>query len=143
MQADRAKGHWEHFSHVADLGIRGVGADMGKAFEQAALALTAAVTDVSTVRPDIAIDMTCDADDSDTLFYDWINTLVYEMAVRKMLFSRFQVKLSGTRLSARAWGEPVDRTRHEPAVEVKGATYTEVQVVRREDSWVAQCVIDV
>jgi len=33
--------HWEHFSHEADIGVRGVGALKERAFEQAALALTA------------------------------------------------------------------------------------------------------
>lgn len=32
--------HWEHFSHDADVGIRGYGNSLGEFFEQAALALT-------------------------------------------------------------------------------------------------------
>ena len=35
---------WEHFHHVADVGIRGIGPTLGSAFEQAAKAMTAAVT---------------------------------------------------------------------------------------------------
>jgi len=35
---------WEHFPHEADIGVRGFGATPAEAFEQAALALTAAVT---------------------------------------------------------------------------------------------------
>ena len=43
-----------------------------------------------------------------------------------------------------AWGEAVDRDRHQPAVEVKGATLTEVDVQRDEDGvWHARCVVDV
>jgi len=66
------------------------------------------------------------------------------MAVRKVLFSRYQVTVEGSRLSAAAWGEKVDVGRHQPAVEIKGATYTELRVAREADgSWVAQCVVDV
>ena len=36
---------WEHFPHGADIGVRGVGASRGEAFEEAALAVTAVVTD--------------------------------------------------------------------------------------------------
>jgi len=47
-------------------------------------------------------------------------------------------------LQATAWGEPIEVARHQPAVEVKGATYTELAVKRDEEGrWVAQCVVDV
>jgi SHS2 domain-containing protein len=66
------------------------------------------------------------------------------MATRRMLFSRFEVRLDGGRLDADAWGEPVDVGRHCPAVEIKGATYTELDVRRLADgAWLAQCVVDV
>ena len=56
----------------------------------------------------------------------------------------YEVRIAGHRLEATAIGEPVDRARHRPAVEVKGATYAELSVARREDGpWVAQCVVDV
>jgi SHS2 domain-containing protein len=42
---------WEHFSHQADMGIRGQGASKEEAFEQAALALTAVITDLDKVEP--------------------------------------------------------------------------------------------
>ena len=75
---------------------------------------------------------------------DWLNALVYEMATRRMLFAAFVVAIEGPQLKATAWGEPVDRVRHEPAVEVKGATYTSLCVERRSDgTWLAQCVVDV
>jgi SHS2 domain-containing protein len=48
------------------------------------------------------------------------------------------------KLQATAWGEPVDVRRHDPAVEVKAATYNSLYVGRREDgAWIAQCVLDV
>jgi SHS2 domain-containing protein len=61
-----------------------------------------------------------------------------------MLFARFDVTIDGRALTATAWGEPLDRARHQPAVEIKGATYTALRVARRADGeWEAQCVVDV
>jgi tRNA nucleotidyltransferase (CCA-adding enzyme) len=60
-----------------------------------------------------------------------------------MLFSRFVVRVEGTRLAGEAWGEKVDPARHRPAVEVKGATYTTLRVARENGVWVAQTVVDV
>lgn len=135
---------WEHFPHDADLGVRGCGASLAEAFEQAALAMTAAITDPAGVAQDVALDIECEAPDKEMLLVDWLNALVYEMASRKLLFSKFDVRIEGGRLKARAVGEVVDAIRHQPAVEVKGATYTELRVGRGPDGeWVAQCVIDV
>jgi len=77
------------------------------------------------------------------VFVDWLNALVYEMATRNMLFCRFEVQIDGQRLEGKAWGERVNVTRHQPAVEVKGATYTALRVSLEKGSWLAQCVVDV
>ena len=41
---------WEHFSHGSDIGVRGIGNSGKDAFEQAAIALTAAVADVGAIE---------------------------------------------------------------------------------------------
>jgi SHS2 domain-containing protein len=140
MRAER----WEHFPHEADIGLRGLGATPEQAFEQAALALTAVVTEPVAVAPAEMISLACQAPDQELLLVDWLNALIYEMATRSMRFSRFEVRLEGGRLDAKAWGEALDVARHHPAVEVKGATYTALKVAQQPDSsWLAQCVVDV
>jgi len=135
---------WEHFEHRADIGVRGIGSTVARAFEQAALALTAVITDPATVDPREAVPIDCVAADDESLFVAWLNALVYEMAVRRMLFSRFEVAIDGRRLCATAHGEAVDAARHQPVVEVKGATYTALRVARGADGrWTAQTVVDV
>src|SRR6516162_8073770 len=120
--------HWEHFPHDADVGVRGVGATKAQAFEQAALALTAVVTDLQSIEPQQAIEVECEAPDDELLLADWLNSLIYEMAARRMLFSRFSVQVDGHHLRGQSWGESVDPGRHHPAVEIKGATYTSLRV---------------
>lgn len=135
---------WEHFAHEADVGVRGLGATRESAFAQAALAMIAVITDPASVEARQALAIECHSDDVELLLADWLNALIYEMATRRMLFGRFEVAIGDGRLRATAWGEPVDVARHRPAVEVKGATYTELAVRRGADgSWIAQCVVDV
>lgn len=87
---------WEHFPHEADIGVRGIGASKEEAFEQAALAVTAVVTDPQLVVPKESVEVACDA------------------------------------------------PKHQPAVEVKGATCTDLSVRQGQNSsWIAQCVVDV
>lgn len=134
---------WEHFPHGADVGIRGFGATPAEAFEQAGCALTAVVTHAD-VEPRIAVEVTCEAPDLELLFVEWLNAIIYEMAVRRMLFARFAVRIDGDRLAGTLWGEPVDVARHAPACEPKGATYTALRVAQDADgTWSAGCIVDV
>jgi SHS2 domain-containing protein len=134
---------WEHYEHEADIGVRGFGATKGAAFEQAALAMTAVIADPAGIAPRERVSLRCEAPDDELLFAEWLNAIVYEMATRRMLFSRFAVQLNGHTLAGEAWGEPLEVARHHPAVEVKGATYTTLRVARENDGWVAQTVVDV
>lgn len=142
--ATGAAGGWQHFAHGADIGVRGCGDSAAAAFEQAALALTAVVTDPALVRPQESVRIECTAPDLDLLLYEWLNTLVFHMATRRLLFAGFDVEIVGGWLRAVARGEFVDVERHAPAVEVKGATLTELAVRQEPDGhWIAQCVLDV
>jgi tRNA nucleotidyltransferase (CCA-adding enzyme) len=136
---------WEHFPHGADVGIRGVGPTIDAAFEQVALALTAVITDPVRIEARAAVEVACEAPSPDDLLYDWIDAIVFEMATRGMLFGEYEVRVEGNRLAGRLRVERVDRARHEPAVEVKGPTYTQLRVAHdaARGEWVAQCVVDV
>ena len=84
------------------------------------------------------------APDTELLLVNWIDELVYTMAVQGLLFSRYQVIINNGNLSATAFGEAIDRQKHQPAVEIKGATFTELRVYQQTDeSWITQCVVDV
>jgi SHS2 domain-containing protein len=138
-----AKPAWQHFDHDADMGIVASAATVSEAFEQVALGMMAIVTS-ATVQPDQRVSIECEAPDLELLLVDWLNALIYEMAVRRMLFGRFAVRIDGRHLQGTAWGEFVDRRRHRPAVEIKGATLTGVSVRQDERGlWQARCVVDV
>ena len=135
---------WEHFPHGADIGLRGRGATLEAALAGVGTALAAVVTDPAGIAPRVPVLICCRAPTPDFLLLDWLNTLIYEMATRAMLFSRFDIVADATSLTATAWGEPVDIERHQPAVEVKGATLTGLGLARAPDGdWVAECVVDV
>ncbi len=136
--------HWEHFPHVADIGVRGVGESKQAAFEQAAYALIAAIAELDRIAPESTVNIRCAAPNDEALLVEWLNALVFEIATRGMLFCRFRVRIDGNTLEAEALGEPINPERHELSAEAKGATYTELSVRRLDDGrWLAQCVVDV
>jgi tRNA nucleotidyltransferase (CCA-adding enzyme) len=144
VTAGKNEARWEHFQHGADIGIRGIGPTKEEAFRQAAIALTAVVTDPAHVALKREVIVEREAPDDEILLMDWLNALIYEMSANQLIFGSFDVLLGDHHLQGRAWGEKVDVKRHEPAVEVKGATCTSLSVTQNSDrDWVAQCVVDV
>lgn len=136
--------YWEHFPHDADMGVRGIGNSKEEAFEQAAIAMSAVITDLAKISALERVEIACTAPDDELLLVDWLNSLVYEMATRKFLFGRFEVHIKEHELVASVWGEPMDTAKHQPAVEIKGATYTALRVAQENNgAWIAQCVVDV
>lgn len=126
------------------MGVRGYGASLSQAFANVALALTSVVADPALVRPRERVEIACAAPDREVLLLDWLNQLISRMSADQLLFSRYEVEIKHERLHATAFGEPIDPARHAPAVEVKGATFTELRVVQDPDGrWRAQCVVDV
>jgi SHS2 domain-containing protein len=124
--------------------VRGIGGSPAEAFEQAALALIAVMSDPATVRARETIAISCEAPDLDLLLVEWLDRLIYEVATRRMLFGRFAVRIDGLRLAGEAWGEAIDPARHPRVVEVKGSTLTSLRVGQAPDGlWTAQCVVDV
>ena len=69
--------------------------------------MTAAVTSAK-VEPNQPVEVSCKAPDLELMFVEWLNCVIYEMAVRRMLFGRFAVRIEGLRLEGTLWGEPVD-----------------------------------
>jgi SHS2 domain-containing protein len=141
---------WEHFSHQADIGIKATAEGISKAFEDAALALTAIVTEPKKVDAVECVEIECTAEDEELLLVNWLSSVIYEMDVRKMLFSRFEVQIDSThsddsKLTVRAkiWGEKINQIKHSPAVEPKAVTYNQLSVKEENGKWTVQCVIDV
>jgi len=140
------KQNWEHYSHTADMGIRGFGATMEEAFAAAALAMTAISVDPETIQQNEKVEIVCESacgGDYDLLFIDWLNSIIYEMATGEMVFGRFEVHIEGDRLTGKAWGEKLDLSRHDPGAEIKGTSYSDLEVLQKDGKWMAQCIIDI
>jgi SHS2 domain-containing protein len=139
-----SRAYWEHYSHPADMGIRGFGPTKEQAFEQAGLALTAIVADVKKIEPREQIEIYCEEEDDELLFVSWLNALIYEMATRDMVFGSFEVAIKDSQLHAKIAGEKIDVDKHNPGAEVKAATYMDLEVRQcKNGNWKVQCVVDV
>ena len=138
-----SKLHYETFEHEADIGIRGHGVTLHEAFENAALALYSVMVNVARVQPKEQRIVKASAPDRELLLVEWLNALLALSDIERMVFSKFSVTIDGTSLTGTAWGETLDRDRHEAHVEVKGATYHMLSITEKDGGYMAQCVVDV
>lgn len=143
IKAAPVRARSETFEHGADIGVRGTGRTASDAFEMAAEAMSGLITSPTQIQHSVVRSFRCDAPDLELLLMDWLNELISCMATENLVFGKFEVVIDASRLKGTAWGEPLDQRRHRPAVEVKGATLTELKVRRIPGGWLAQCVVDV
>jgi SHS2 domain-containing protein len=135
---------YETFEHGADMGIRGWGATMSEAFANGAKAMfSLMVEDIDTILLTHSREISCESFDRESLFTAWLNTLLAEADIHRMIFGAFDLEIQDCRIRGTARGEPFDTSRHSWGIEVKGATYTELAVRQDKDGWLAQCVVDV
>jgi len=140
---------WELFSHKADMGIRGIGPTFERAFEQAGLALTGVLMDPAQIKPETHVRLSCVAPKIDILFYDWVNEIIYAMAKEHIVFGRYSATIDQNQtgqltLQGEAWGEAIKPEKQQLAVEIKGATFTELKAEATENGeCFVQCVVDV
>lgn len=134
---------FETFEHRADMGIRGYGTSLEEAFANGAKALFSVMVDIDNVDAREEYSLECSADDTETLFVEWLNSLLSVADSEGVVFSRFQLKIEGNKLKGSATGERLNADKHKPVVEVKAATYHMLRVEKTDGGYSAQCVVDV
>ena len=134
----------EVFEHTADLGLRIRAADLDTLFAEAGEALFATlVENLHSVEPRQEVSVRVSGDDREYLFFDWLNALLYHFDAGHLLLSKFAVRVGPDGLTGTAWGEPLDRSRHELGHEVKAITYHGLKVEQTPDGWLAEVIVDI
>ena len=138
----------EWVDHMADVGFRVRGDSREAIFESAAHALFSIMLDVATVRVRTRHSVQVSANRLEELLVEWLSELLAQKDLNGQVFSHFQVNIDerdgSYRLIGDAWGELLDRDRHQPKTEVKGVSYLGLRVgMEQSGLWIAQVVVDV
>ncbi len=143
---------FEYLEHTADVKFRAYGRSLEETFENAGLAMVAAMIDLSAVRAEETWSVEIEAESLENLLYEWLSETLYLFEVELAVFSKFEVTLEegegGWRLSGRIGGERVDPKRHFFETEVKAVTLHQFEIRKEEGAggeevWTAQVVLDV
>ena len=98
----------EFFDHTADVGVRITAAFLESLFAEAAMALTATVTDLSHVEQNVSRRFRLRAPDLNQLLVDWLSELVGQFDIERFLGRRAAVTLTQ---QADAWSLEAHRAR--------------------------------
>jgi SHS2 domain-containing protein len=135
---------YEFFEHTADLGLRVRSPDLDSLFAEAAQAMfSAIVEDLTAVQPQHAIEVILTGTDREYLLFDWLKELLYFFDAEHWLFSKFEVHVRDDGLTATAWGEKLDCSRHVLEHEVKAITYHGLRVEQTAAGWLAEVIVDI
>jgi SHS2 domain-containing protein len=135
----------EFFDHTGDIGVRLRAPTLAGLFEQAAIALTDAMT-ASAVNCRVSEEIALESSDLDLLLVDWLSELLFRFDARGLLVARAHVEIVRAdvyRLGARVEGEPLDPARHGMKVLLKAVTYHALEVKETPEGWFAQVIFDI
>jgi len=133
---------YRYFDHDADVGIVGYGLTLEEAFEAAAAAMFALMTDLREVRPERSLRVDFEEADVELALVRWLNILLATAREQGMALSEFRIERDGVLWRGVATGESW-RNGLQSGVEVKGATLTMLRVRQSAARWEAGCVVDV
>jgi len=128
--------------HTADTGLIAYGNNLAEAFANAAYGLFSIITELNRVRKAESQTVVVNAEDAESLLFNWMNHLIYIFDVECLLFKGFDIsEFTEHNLKAICWGERYNASRHQLKIGVKSATYHMLQVDREKNR--VQVIFDV
>jgi len=132
---------------TADVAIEATGKTLEEAFAEVAIAMFEVQTDTKRIKPTISKEIKIKSEDKKSLLFDWLSKLIYLRDVERMFFSEFDVKIKGVdgkfKLVAKAYGEKIDFEKHQLKIEVKGVSYTQMEIEEKLKKCRIVVVLDV
>ena len=120
--------------HTADTGLIAYGNNLTEAFANAAYGLFSIIAELNRVRKVESQTVVVNAEDIESLLFNWMNHLIYIFDVEHLLFKGFDIsEFTEHNLKAICWGERYNPSRHRLKTGVKSATYHMLQVDRERN----------
>ncbi len=142
MEPDRVP--FEILEHPADVGFLAHGRTLEELFANAALAMMSLGWELDAVEERERREIEATGEDTETLLYDWLSEILALADAERLVFRRFEVsELTEGRASGAAWGEPLDKSRHQALTYVKAVTLHQFEVKETQQGWTARVYLDV
>ncbi len=147
--------NYEYFETMADMGIIGKGNNLEEAFINCAKALTNLMVDINTIEHKIKKEFTIESDDLEGLLYDFLTELLILLDSEYLIFSKFKLEINKINKSNNnnnnykyilhcvAYGEKLNKIKHNGKEEVKAITYHKMEIKKDENNkYIIKLIVD-
>lgn len=141
---------YEFLDHTADVQIHAWGDDLKETFENAAVAMTAYITDISKIDIDQKETISVEADDLEGLLFRYLDEILFLFNAEPYLLSK-RVRIldfsnsnrEGFSIKAECYGEKFSLTKHCQGTEIKAITYSAMTVRDDLDCHEVYFIVDI
>lgn len=140
--------NYEFLDHTADVQIHAWGKNMEETFEAAATAMSAYITDISSIEIQTKESIQVEAEDLKGLLYRFLDEVLYLFNAEPYLIAkRVRVLELETgpefRLKAECYGETFNLDKHMQGTEIKAITYSAMQITNQPDNCEVYFIVDI
>ena len=140
---------FEFRDHTADVSIKSWGRNLEEAFSQTALSLMTTITpNLKKISTNVEKEIEMESEDKYALCFDYLSEFLYIYDVEELVFSYISVKSiekieDKYKLNAVVRGEKFDKDKHEIGTEVKGITYSFMNILEKKNRVEIEMVFDI
>ena len=133
---------YKYIKNETNIAIIGYGKNLEIAFEEGAKGLFSLMTDTTTVKPKIKIEIECKEEDDDNLYVQWLNSLIIESKIKKIIFTKFKVKkIKHSMLKATIYGDEYHPRKIKMKNNIKEAVHGISAVGKTKGKVFARCMV--
>ena len=134
----------KYIEHPSDVGFEVDSDSLDELFSIAAEAMYGLITDPKKIESNIEKLIDIQAEDLESLMFDWIDELLFIFESDQLIFTSFDLHITETdfHLTGKCIGGKFDPKKHESGIIIKAVTYHMMEV-KRNDIWKAKVILDV
>ncbi|NVM52966.1 MAG: archease [Candidatus Helarchaeota archaeon] len=133
--------------HTSDVYIEARGNSLEEAFVQASYALFETMTDLKSIEPKEKRQIKLEAEDLNSLLFEWINEFLYFFDTKLLIFSKFEIQIERRDdkyiIIGKCWGEEYNPEKHPPRTEIKAPTYSLMEIIQEPSEVILRFVVDI
>jgi SHS2 domain-containing protein len=138
---------FELIEHTADIGIVAYGKTLEELFANSALGMYNIMCEkFHNIERIIRYENKIQDIDYETLLVDFLNDLLFQTSVKKLLFSEFEVELkkdnNQRQISFLCLGEKYDKQKHGGILELKAATFHNLKILKKDNIFQVSVIFD-
>ena len=140
---------FKFLDHTADVQVECWAPTLEEAFSQTALSLMATISpNLNLISPSFNKEILIEAEDKESLLFDFLSEFLYIFDVEELIFNEISIESIKKKhekyiLRANIKGEIFNKDKHEVGTEVKGITYSFMEIKENKVSVKIKVVFDI